>query len=187
MPGLHLVPAVLFGLAVVYAMGLNMQEAAASAIRYQPAESRQEVTQVGSVDIMDDAYNASPDSLLSALQTASLLSEDHGRFVAVIGGLRELGRYSEEAHVDAALEILQAGVDRVFLIGEETRITRDYLLGSEEGISILAGWYPSCKEALPAIASQLLPGDFLLLKASRYYELEQISQGLRDLAKAGEF
>ncbi len=186
-PGLHLIPAALFGLAVVYAMGLNMQEAAASAIRYQPAESRQEVTQVGSVDIMDDAYNASPESLLSALQTASLLSEDHGRFVAVIGGLRELGRYSEEAHVDAALEILQAGVDRVFLIGEETRITRDYLLGSEEGIGILAGWYPSCKEALPAIASQLLPGDFLLLKASRYYELEQISQGLRDLAKAGKF
>lgn len=186
-PGLHLIPAALFGLAVVYAMGLNMQEAAASASRYQPAESRQEVMRVGSVDIMDDAYNASPESLLSALQTASLLSEDHGRFVAVIGGLRELGRYSEEAHVDAAVEILQAGVDQVFLIGEETEITRDYLLGSEEGAGILAGWYPSCQEALPEIASKLQPGDFLLLKASRYYELERITQGLKALEEAGRF
>lgn len=184
-PGLHLVPAALFGLAVTYAMGLNMQEAAASASRYQAADSRQEVIRVGSVDIMDDAYNASPESLLAALETASLLSEDHGRFVAVIGGLRELGRYSEEAHVDAAVEILRAGVDRVFLVGEETRVTRDYLLGSEEGSGILAGWYPSCEEALPSIASQLMAGDFLLLKASRYYELEKITLALQDLDRKG--
>ncbi len=187
MPGLHLVPAALFGLAVGYAMGLNMQEAASSASRYLPAESRQELTRIGSVDVMDDAYNASPESLLSALQTAALLSEDNRRFIAVIGGLRELGRYSREAHEDAALELLNAGVDRVFLIGEETRITRDYLLGSEEGSGIFAGWYPSCEEAIPDIADQLKEDDFLLLKASRFYELERITRALRDLNKAGEF
>lgn len=186
-PGLHLVPAVLFGLAVAYAMGLNMQEAASSAGRYLPAESRQELTRIGSVDVMDDAYNASPESLLSALQTAALLSEDNRRFVAAIGGLRELGRYSKEAHEDAAIELLEAGVDLVFLIGEETRITRDYLLGSEEGTKILAGWYPSCEEAIPDIAAWLKEDDFLLLKASRFYELEKITKALRDLNGTEDF
>lgn len=178
-PGLHLVPAVLFGLAVVYAMGLNMQEAASSASRYQAAESRQELIRLGSVDVMDDAYNASPESLLSALQTASFLSEDNRRYIAVIGGLRELGRYSREAHEDAARELLTAGVDRVYLIGEETLITRDYLYGSEEGSGLVAGWYPTSEEAIPAILADLQEGDFLLLKASRFYELEKITEALR--------
>ncbi|NLA71747.1 MAG: UDP-N-acetylmuramoyl-tripeptide--D-alanyl-D-alanine ligase [Clostridiaceae bacterium] len=179
-PGLHLVPAVLFGLAVAYAMGLNMQEAAASAGRYVPTESRQELIRIGSIDVMDDAYNAAPESLHAALQTAGLLSEDSPRFVAVIGGLRELGRYSNEAHEDIALQLLHAGVDLAFLIGEETKITRDYLLGSQEGTGLFAGWYASCEDAIPDILSQLKKDDFLLLKASRYYELEKITKALRE-------
>jgi len=184
-PGLHLVPAVMFGLAVVYAMGLNMQVAATSASRYKPADSRQELAAVGPVDVMDDAYNASPESLHSALESASLLSENNRRFVAVIGGLRELGRYSVEAHEDAAVGLLNAGVELVFLVGEETKTTRDYLLQSEEGASILAGWYPTCEKAIPEILKQLLPGDFMLLKASRFYELEKVKEALLEHHKKG--
>lgn len=180
LPGLHLVPAALFGLAVVYAMGLNMQIAATSAGQYKASESRQELTAIGSIDVMDDAYNASPESLHSALQSAALLSEDNRRFVAAIGGLRELGRYSKEVHEDVAEALLHAGVEQVFLIGEETKITRDYLLESEEGASIFAGWYASCDDAIPEILKQLRSGDFLLLKGSRFYALEKIKEALSD-------
>ncbi|HZK29589.1 MAG TPA: UDP-N-acetylmuramoyl-tripeptide--D-alanyl-D-alanine ligase [Clostridia bacterium] len=186
-PGLHLVPAVLFGFAVAYAMGLNMQEAAFSAGRYAPTESRQELFHIGAIDVMDDAYNAAPESLHAALQIAGLLSEDNRRFIAVIGGLRELGRYSKEAHEDIAVQLLHSGVDRAFLIGEETKITRDDLLASHEGAGMFAGWYATCEEAIPSILSALKQGDFLLLKASRYYEFEKITKALRESEhKAGD-
>lgn len=184
-PALHLVPAALFGLATAYAMGLNMQEAALSASRFKAADSRQELMRIGDIDVMDDAYNAAPESLQSALQTAALLSENNRRFVAVLGGLRELGRYSEEAHQDAAQELLSAGVDQVFLIGRETLTTRDHLEKSRQGTAMVAGWFANCEEAIPSILASLEAGDFLLLKASRYYELEKITQALTRSAEEG--
>lgn len=183
-PGSHLVPAALFGLAVAYAMGLNMQEAAASASRFTPADSRQEVFRIGSVDVMDDSYNASPESLHSALETASLLSADNARFVTVLGGLRELGRYSFEAHENAAVELLNAGVDLVFLVGEETRTTHDYLKRNKQGAAMVAGWFETCEEVIPEVIARLEPGDFLLLKASRFYELEKIGEALKNIERA---
>lgn len=185
-PVMHLVPAALFGLAVVYAMGLNMQEAAASARRFTMADSRQELIRVGSIDVMDDSYNASPESLHSALKTASFLAEDKKRLVAVLGGLRELGRYSAEVHENAASELLDAGVDRVFLVGEETARTRDRLLLDSRGAAMFAGWYESCEEAIPAVLSELRSDDFLLLKASRFYELEKIGEALQNTWPVGE-
>ncbi len=185
-PVMHLVPAALFGLAVVYAMGLNMQEAAASARRFTMSDSRQELIHVGSIDVMDDSYNASPESLHSALKTASFLAEDKGRLVAVLGGLRELGRYSAEVHENAALELLDAGVDRVFLVGEETIRTRDQLLTDHRGAAMVAGWYATCQEAIPAVLAELRPDDFLLLKASRFYELEKIGEAMQNTGLLGE-
>ncbi len=185
-PGLHHVPAALFGLAVAYAMGLNMQEAAASTRRFETADGRQELFQLGSVDVMNDSYNASPESLRTALETASLLSEDHKRLITVLGGLRELGRYSAEAHENAALDLMNAGVDLVYLIGEETRVTRDVLLGSGEGTGMVAGWYETCEQAIPDLLEAVDEGDFILLKASRFYELEKVAQALRKARGGGE-
>ncbi len=185
-PVMHLVPAALFGLAVVYAMGLNMQEAAASARRFTTADSRQELIRVGAIDVMDDSYNASPESLHSALETASFLAEDKRRLVTVLGGLRELGRYSAEVHENAAAELLDAGVDRVFLVGEETIRTRDQLLGDSRGAAMVAGWYETSQDAIPAVLSELKPGDFLLLKASRFYELEKIGEALQNTERGEE-
>ncbi len=185
-PVMHLIPAALFGLAVAYAMGLNMQEAAASARRFTTADSRQELIRVGAIDVMDDSYNASPESLHSALETASFLAEDKRRFVTVLGGLRELGRYSAEVHENAAAELLDAGVDRVFLVGEETVRTRDQLLGDSRAATMVAGWYETSQDAIPAVMSELKPGDFLLLKASRFYELEKIGEALQNTQGVGE-
>ncbi|HQB80692.1 MAG TPA: UDP-N-acetylmuramoyl-tripeptide--D-alanyl-D-alanine ligase [Bacillota bacterium] len=179
LPARHLIPAALFGLATVYAMGLNMQEAAASARRFTTADSRQELIRVGSIDVMDDSYNASPESLHSALETASFLAEGNRRLVMVLGGLKELGRYSDQVHEEAALELLEAGVDRVILVGAETVRTREHLLADGRGAAMVAGWYETCQEAIPAVLSELEPGDFLLLKASRFYELDKIGEALQ--------
>ncbi|NLN59241.1 MAG: hypothetical protein GX147_00765, partial [Deltaproteobacteria bacterium] len=125
-----------------------------------------------------------PESLHSALETASLLSADNARFVTVLGGLRELGRYSFEAHENAAVELLNAGVDLVFLVGEETRTTHDYLKRNKQGAAMVAGWFETCEEVIPEVIARMEPGDFLLLKASRFYELEKIGEALKNIERA---
>jgi len=177
-PGLHLVPAAMFGLAVVYAMGLNMQEAAASTRKFVASEHRQEMLRAGSVDIIDDSYNSSPESLLSALQTASMVAGSDRRLVAVIGGMRELGRYSQEAHLDAVNELLRAHVDRVFLIGEETKIMRDVMLDDPVFSPIFAGWYETSGEAISDVLDEIRPHDLVLVKASRYYALDRVAAAI---------
>ncbi|HHX19227.1 MAG TPA: UDP-N-acetylmuramoyl-tripeptide--D-alanyl-D-alanine ligase [Clostridiaceae bacterium] len=177
-PGLHLIPAVLFGLAVVYAMGLNMQEAAASARNFTTSEHRQELFRSGAVDIIDDTYNSSPESLQSALRTASMMAGGRRRLVAVIGGMRELGRYSKEAHLEAMNELSAADVDRVFLIGDETKVMRDAMLSDHLFQPMFAGWYETGEEAIPDVLDEVHGDDLVLVKASRYYELDHVVTAL---------
>ncbi|HHW93615.1 MAG TPA: UDP-N-acetylmuramoyl-tripeptide--D-alanyl-D-alanine ligase [Clostridiaceae bacterium] len=177
-PGFHLIPAVLFGLAVVYAMGLNMQEAAASARKFVTTEHRQELFSSGSVDIIDDTYNSSPESLRSALRTASMMAGGRRRLVAVIGGMRELGRYSKKAHLDAIVEFSRAHVDRVFLIGEETKVMRDAMCKDHHFSSMYSGWYGTGEEAIPDVLREVSGDDLVLVKASRFYELDHIVTAL---------
>ncbi len=172
-PGVHLVHAALFGLASAYILGLNMQEAAMGAKRFVMTESRQEWFRLPDIDILNDAYNAAPESLGAALRTTQLLAGSR-RILAVIGGMRELGQYSRRAHQDAASDIRDAGVDSVFLVGSETEATRDALLEDEATRDRFSGWFESSAQALPFILKELSPGDFLLIKGSRYYGLEHI-------------
>lgn len=177
-PGLHLVPAALFGLAVVYAMGLNMQEAAASARKFVTTEHRQELLKSGTVDIIDDTYNSSPEALQSALQTASMMAGGQRRLIAVIGGMRELGRYAREAHLDAVNDLLSARVDRVFLVGEETKVMRDAMLNEPILSSMFAGWYETGAESIQDVLEEIKGDDLVLVKASRFYELDHVVAAL---------
>lgn len=177
-PGVHLVHAALFGLASAYVLGLNMQEAAMGAKRFEMTESRQEWLRFPDLDILNDAYNAAPESLGAALHTSELLAGGR-RVVAVIGGMRELGQYSRRAHQEAASDIRDAGVDRVILVGKETEATRDALLEEESTRERFAGWFESSAQALPSVLEELRPGDFLLIKGSRYYGLEHILDEVR--------
>ncbi|HNZ63283.1 MAG TPA: cyanophycin synthetase, partial [Bacillota bacterium] len=142
------------------------------------SEHRQEMLRAGSVDIIDDSYNSSPESLLSALQTASMVAGSDRRLVAVIGGMRELGRYSQEAHLDAVNELLRAHVDRVFLIGEETKIMRDVMLDDPVFSPIFAGWYETSGEAISDVLDEIRPHDLVLVKASRYYALDRVAAAI---------
>ncbi len=177
-PGLHLVPAALFGLAVVYAMGLDMQEAAESARNFVTTEHRQELFKADSVDIIDDTYNSSPESLRSALQTAYMMADGRRRLVAVIGGMRDLGRYSKEAHLAATNELLAARVARVFLIGDETRVMRDAMFDDPIYASMFAGWYETGEEAIHDVLDEIRGDDLVLVKASRFYELDRVVKAL---------
>lgn len=175
----HYVTTALFGLAVAYAMGLDMDEAAACASGFVNTGNRLRRCTAGAIDIIDDAYNASPESFLSALQNLEILAGDRRTFV-VLGGMRELGRYSVGIHETAARRLAENGVSRVVLIGEETQPAKDMLMKTARGRDIFTGWYENWEAALPRILSEVQDGDFVLIKGSRFYRLENITRALTE-------
>lgn len=119
--------------------------------------------------IIDDTYNASPDSVMAALNLLADL-RDNGRCLAVLGDMRELGEYTEQAHKLVAHRA--ANVAELFVaIGEQAE-----LMAKEAQI---AGLPPEAifktsdrQDAANWLAERLQPGDYLLVKASRSLRLD---------------
>jgi UDP-N-acetylmuramoyl-tripeptide--D-alanyl-D-alanine ligase len=129
--------------------------------------------------ILDDSYNASPTSMVAALE---LLATLPGRHVAVLGEMRELG----EAHDRGHLEVGEAAArlaDLVVVVGEEAAGIASG--AASLGRAVLA--VPDRETALRVLRDRLEPGDAILVKASRGAELDLLVEALasRSSEKAG--
>lgn len=184
-PGRYVVRAALFALAAAYALGLDMRKAAASCSGFANTGSRQQIVKVQDVLLLDDSYNASPESMRSALDTLELLGEEGSRRIACLGGMRELGKYAASMHREIGRKIAKMQVDAVYLTGEE-------------GVWIAEGMQEAKAEApfyhcadAKAIAEALLPRlrakDVVLLKGSRSYALEQVREAMEGAVLVGGF
>ncbi len=124
--------------------------------------------------IIDDTYNASPESMLAAL---NLLAHLDGRRVAILGDMLELGSYEEIGHRRVGARAAEV-VDRLITVGERARWI------AEEAVA--AGMAPehvyraqNVEEAIAQAQAWLEPGDFVLVKASRALALERVVDALR--------
>jgi UDP-N-acetylmuramoyl-tripeptide--D-alanyl-D-alanine ligase len=114
----------------------------------------------GTILLIDESYNANPASMAATLR--SLAEETvHGRRVAVLGTMRELGEHSDREHAALAEHVLGAGVGLLILVGEETRPLEEALAGR---IEIHRAGDP--EGATTALLSMVRPGDAVLVKAS---------------------
>jgi UDP-N-acetylmuramoyl-tripeptide--D-alanyl-D-alanine ligase len=157
-PGRHLVSNALCVLACVHAAGADPAIAAATLGRLDAEPGRGRIVALpGGATLLDEAYNANPDSVAAALATLAALAAD-GRKLAVIGAMRELGAHAQAAHAQLAPRIRAAGVARLALVGEETRPLKDAMPEAE--------LLPDAAAALAWARSELRPGDLLLVKGS---------------------
>lgn len=182
-PGAHQVTNGLFGLACASALGLAAEEAAAGAAGYQNTGSRQRVLRVDTLTILDDSYNASPESMTAALQTLqSLAAPASGRKLAALGGMLELGSFSAEAHARVGRAAASAGLTELFLVGanaEDTaRGARE--LNPDLTIHIFTDVETLIERLLPALHDH----DFILIKGSRAFRMEQVIAALEATASA---
>jgi UDP-N-acetylmuramoyl-tripeptide--D-alanyl-D-alanine ligase len=145
--------------------GVPLAEAATDMESAQLPPMRMEIRERDGVTILLDAYNAAPASMAAAIQ---VLSEEPvaGRRRAVIGEMRELGPYSESAHRDLALWLMDAGIEDVILIGEATRHTLEQ--ASDKGFHRAANL-----DDIRAFLADSREGDVVLIKGSRAFELEK--------------
>jgi UDP-N-acetylmuramoyl-tripeptide--D-alanyl-D-alanine ligase len=120
------------------------------------------------IRIINDAYNASPDAMLAALDAVPIPSEG-GKTVFILGHMAELGRYSDECHIAVARKaVTKAHV--VFFVGEKWSPVREVVSDANCQIE----FYGSVSEIMHVVKSLVQRGDVVLLKGSRSLELETL-------------
>jgi UDP-N-acetylmuramoyl-tripeptide--D-alanyl-D-alanine ligase len=174
--GRHGVQNGLAAAAVGLAAGLDLETIAAGLAGGWQAPHRDQIVRAGGVTILDDSYNASPTSMVAALE---LLATLPGRRVAVLGEMRELGEAHDRGHREVGAAA--AGLaDMVVVVGEQA-------LGIAAGAASLGEavvMVGDRDEALAVLQARLRPGDAVLVKASRGAELELLVASLVGYLKA---
>jgi UDP-N-acetylmuramoyl-tripeptide--D-alanyl-D-alanine ligase len=156
--------------AVGIAAGLDLDQIATGLGRGWGAPHRDQIVRAGALTILDDSYNASPASMIAALE---LLATLPGRHVAVLGEMRELGEAHERGHREVGA-VAASLAELVVVVGEGAA---GIAAGAASlGESVVA--VPDRESALAALREMLRPGDSVLVKASRGAELEWIVESL---------
>lgn len=148
-------------------------EAAIQALEsYQPEGLRQFTRVVRGITLVEDCYNASPQSMTAALETLAQM-DVKGRKLALLGDMLELGSTEKEAHFQIGVFAAQQGLDGLFLTGE---LSKEIQKGAEQqGMEHV--FYEKDSSLLGEhIKEYLQPGDLLWVKASRGMRLEKILQ-----------
>jgi len=139
-------------------------------------------TTTNGLTIINDAYNANPESMRVALKALVALGEGR-RTWAVLGEMKELGAESRDEHDALGRLIVRLDISKLVAIGEGTRAL--HLGASLEGSwGDESTWVPDVESALDLLREQLIPGDVVLVKASRSVGLERVAQALMTEADA---
>lgn len=125
--------------------------------------------------IIDDTYNASPESTLAALETLSQLKSE--RKIAVLGDMLELGQQSHASHREIGKKIFQSKIDLVVLMGERMNDAhRELISHSFPADRIMR--FMGHKNAINFLEKTLKKGDFVLVKGSQGMRMEKVVEGI---------
>jgi UDP-N-acetylmuramoyl-tripeptide--D-alanyl-D-alanine ligase len=161
--------------AAAVTLGFTDREIAAGLAQVMPVGRRLRVERLASgLRLVDDCYNANPDSMAAALRTAAELAQG-GRVVAVLGDMLELGAFGEEAHRALGAEAARSGAALLGAFGPRSRET-----AAAARAAGLEAFHTEDIDALVRWAkATVLPTDLLLVKGSRGMKLERLVEALR--------
>jgi UDP-N-acetylmuramoyl-tripeptide--D-alanyl-D-alanine ligase len=177
LPGEHNASNLLLAFAAARTAGVAAPEAAQALLKLALPGMRWDVSRrSGGVTVVNDAYNANPQSMMAVLRTFMKLPCT-GRRIAVLGDMRELGGHAEALHRDVGRCVAGLAPDRLVAVGPDTAA---YV--ADEAVK--AG-YPASRvtcfadaaEASAGVQKLVVPGDCVLLKASRGMGLERVLDG----------
>lgn len=175
-PGRHNALNAAAAMAAAAVFGVDLTTAANALREARPAAHRMTTRQTAGVTVIDDCYNASPASMHAALETLRDW-QTTGRRIAVLGDMKELGDRSAEAHREVGGWVPLHRVDLLITVGTEARqIAEGARAAGFNGPRVAI--CDTSDEALRVVRSQILPGDVVLVKASRAMKLETVVEGL---------
>ena len=149
-------------------LGLDARKVVRGIGNFEQTGMRQKVVHSKGIDVIEDCYNANPDSMKAAL--AMFKEYPCKRRFALLGDMLELGDLSREAHEEVGRQAAESSIDYLVTYGEQAK--RTAVVAAAKGLTTLhANTY---REAADALLKLMQPGDALLVKASRGMALEKV-------------
>lgn len=170
--GEHNVRNALASMAVARYLGVPAEDAVRAISAYKSPAMRQQVVEANGLLIIDDSYNASPDSMRSALDVLQSRKVT-GRRAAVLADMLELGDFSQQGHYQVGQYAREKGVDVLVGIGP---LSKEIVAGYGEG----GLWFETNQQAIGYLKETLREGDAVLVKGSRGMKTDQIVAALKE-------
>lgn len=172
--GAHQISNALAAAAAAVALGVPTRDIASALSMHQSASKwRMELIELDGLTLINDSYNANPESMVAALRTLTLLTQERGgNSWAFLGKMHELGAESSKLHREVGALARELRVDHLVAIGERDLIDG---LGNEITTHFFAN-----PEVASEILPELAPGDVVLVKASRAEHLELIAEKIKN-------
>jgi len=166
-PGAHNIHNALAAVAIGLHNGVTPKQIKDALFDFKPDRLRMNISEIGRIRLINDTYNANPQSMNAAIDVLSELPGD-GRRIAVLGDMLELGDYTRERHRETGAYLRKRGVDILVAVGANAP---DLAFGAGEvechvfsGRGGVAGY----------VTKMLRPGDIVLVKGSRAMLMDQI-------------
>lgn len=175
-PGAHMVKNAVLAVAAGRRFGLSLAECAAGLAKLRLTKGRLEQKIVRGVHILDDTYNANPDSVTAALRTLAQMPAA-GRRVAVLGRMGELGTEAENGHRQVGEVAAQEKIDCVYGVGDEARWITE---AAEQGGVARVQLFHEVADAAQALRAFAQAGDVVLVKGSRSARMERIVEAFQE-------
>lgn len=164
-------------IAVARRVGVDSEHAREGLAAFEPPPMRLTLQRSGGLTIINDAYNANPDSMLAGLRTLKQVAPEGTRRVAVLGDMLELGEHSDDAHREIADAIIREDLADVVIGVGPAASAMVTPLGTTR-LSVVS--LPTLdKASLRTLLETLRPGDVVLLKGSRRTGLERVAEAWR--------
>ncbi|HTO94365.1 MAG TPA: UDP-N-acetylmuramoyl-tripeptide--D-alanyl-D-alanine ligase [Bacteroidota bacterium] len=177
-PGRHMASGALAAAAAGAALGVSPARIARALGSCKAQAGRMEAVTIAGVRVLNDAYNANPDSALAALDVLASLGVP-GKKIAVLGDMKELGRAAAEGHEEIGERARALGVDYVLTYGELA--ARIHAAAGMPGAIHFEG-----RNALAEYLAELVaPGDAVLVKGSHTMRMDDIVTFLRERLAPG--
>lgn len=179
--GIHNVLNAVVALTIAFHFDIDPSLSKEGLRRYQPIEMRGNIEKRSGIVLVDDTYNASPDSMKSAIDVLLSLP-DTKRKLVVFADVLELGELSKECHYEVGTYLSDKDVDIVVTIGKEALYIADAiqdLSKEKKNRTIEVRSFQNNIEASEYLLNELKTGDGIILKGSRGMKLDEIVREIR--------
>lgn len=164
-PGLHNVRNALAACAAAFALDVPLEAFAAGLATYAGVKGRlQRKSAHGGATLIDDSYNANPESMCAAID---VLARAPGTRLLVLGDMGELGERAAACHAEIGEYARRAGIDELYATGEAA-------MNMVAAFGAGARHFPRIDELLPAVKKRLGPDTTVLVKGSRFMQMERV-------------
>lgn len=176
--GTHNIYNALFAYTAATRLGLEPAHVAQALAGYRAAGMRQNIVEVNGVTLIEDYYNASPESMRAALSLLAGMRVS-GKRIAVLGDMKELGEITRQAHKELGEACAHATVDILFTVGELAGLAVPQ--AQKNGVETYV--FETNAEAAQRLAVVAQKGDAVLLKASRSMKFEEIAEAFKQASQ----